>query len=147
MSIKTLSPEYLGQWVRLRQQLWPQHSAEQHLNDGLDILASAKHISFVLLNDQQYMIAFVDAAIRDDYVNGCQSSPVAYIEGIYVEPQWRLKKCAKKLIRAIEQWGKANDCREIASDAALENISSQKMHQKMGFKITEKVVFFQKNIE
>ena len=147
MNIKTLSPEYLGQWVRLRQQLWPEQNAEQHLNEGLDILASAQHISYVLLNDQQYAIAFADAAIRHDYVNGCQTSPVVFIEGIYVEPQWRLKKCAKKLIRAIEQWGKNNGCSEIASDAELDNTSSHKMHQKLGFKITEKVVFFQKNIE
>ena len=147
MNIKTLSPEYLGQWVRLRQQLWPEHNAEQHLNEGLEILASAQHMSFVLINDEPAAIAFADAAIRHDYVNGCQTTPVVFIEGIYVEPQWCLKKCAKKLIRAIEQWGKAYGCTEIASYAELDNVSSHKMHQKLGFKVTEKVVFFQKNIE
>lgn len=147
MHVKKLTPEFLAQWVHLRKQLWPEDGAEKHLNDGLEILDAEHLSSFLLLNDEQYVIAFADASIRHDYVNGCQHSPVVYLEGIFVLPQWRLKKCAKKLVHAVEKWGKASGCKELASDAELENIASHKMHQKLGFKITEKVVFFQKNID
>lgn len=147
MPVKQLTPEYLGQWVHLRQQLWPTQTKQSHLDDGLNFIESENLTSFVLINEMQQVIAFADASIRHDYVNGCQHSPVVYLEGIFVDPQWRLKKCAKKLIRAIEAWGKSMGCREMASDAEFNNTASHKMHQKLGFQMTEKVVFFQKNIE
>ena len=80
-----------------------------------------------------------DAALRHDYVNGCESSPVVYLEGIYVQPTSRRRGLAQALIARVAQWGSELGCRELASDAAIDNLASQQLHQRLGFAETERV--------
>jgi aminoglycoside 6'-N-acetyltransferase I len=77
-------------------------------------------------------------------VNGTSSSPVAFLEGIYVVPQARGRGVAKALVAHAERWAISAGCREFASDALLENTGSHAMHAALGFKESERVVFFKK---
>nr|WP_206434384.1 GNAT family N-acetyltransferase [Iodobacter ciconiae] len=74
-------------------------------------------------------LGFIELAARGDYVNGTESSPVAFLEGIYVEPSARRRGIAGKLVAAAEQWAKEYGCKEFASDAAIDNIQSHAMHK------------------
>jgi L-amino acid N-acyltransferase YncA len=87
---------------------------------------------------------FAEAAIRHDYVNGTESSPVAFVEGIYVGPSARRQGVARALVLAVEQWARARGCRELASDARLDNEASHAVHRALGFEETERVVYFRK---
>ncbi|EBL5154416.1 GNAT family N-acetyltransferase [Salmonella enterica subsp. enterica serovar Dublin] len=49
-------------------------------------------------------IGFADASIRHDYVNGCDSSPVAFLEGIFVLPSFRQRGVAKQLIIGLQNF-------------------------------------------
>jgi aminoglycoside 6'-N-acetyltransferase I len=89
---------------------------------------------------------FVEAALRMDYVNGCVSSPVVFLEGIYVEPWARRQGAARSLVEAVETWGRTQGCSEFASDALLENSDSHSMHRGLGFEETERVVYFRKSL-
>lgn len=91
-------------------------------------------------------MAFADATVRHDYVNGCENSPVVYLEGIFVIPEHRGLSTAKRLVAAVQDWGVTKGCTEMASDAALDNHISHQMHQALGFEETERVVFFRKRI-
>jgi len=48
------------------------------------------------------------------------------------------------LIAAIEDWSRAHNLRELASDAFLDNAQSHAMHEALGFSETERVVYFRK---
>jgi aminoglycoside 6'-N-acetyltransferase I len=90
---------------------------------------------------------FAEAAIRRDYVNGCETSPVAFVEGIHVVPEHRRQGVAGALIAAVEQWARDQGLRELASDALIENSQSHAMHRALGFSETERVVYFRKALK
>ncbi|MFJ2987944.1 aminoglycoside 6'-N-acetyltransferase [Collimonas sp. NPDC087041] len=146
MKIKKLSKSNLYLWTGLRKQLWPAPSETANESDGEEIIRSAHLVSFIALDDDDKGLGFADASIRNDYVNGCSDSPVAFLEGIFVTPSCRGRGVAKQLIDAVQSWGLEKGCKELASDTALDNVTSQKVHNALGFKETEKVVFFKKEL-
>ncbi|EIY7490742.1 GNAT family N-acetyltransferase, partial [Salmonella enterica] len=111
--------------------------------DGEEILQADHLVSFIAMADG-VAIGFADASIRHDYVNGCDSSPVVFLEGIFVLPSFRQRGVAKQLIAAVQRWGTNKGCREMASDTSPENTISQKVHQALGFEETERVIFYRK---
>ena len=142
--IVPLDEARLAQWATLRQQLWPHHGIAAHLQEGGELLTNAGLNAFLALDEQSQAVGFADAALRHDYVNGCESSPVVYLEGVYVQPASRQRGLARALIAQVAQWGRELGCRELASDAAIDNLASQRMHERLGFAETERVVFFKK---
>lgn len=72
------------------------------------------------------------------------STPVAFLEGIYVSPDARRNGVAAALIKEVERWARECGCGELASDALLENDASHAVHRAVGFEETERVVFFRK---
>lgn len=144
MPIRILNHSALHAWAALRQQLWPHHELSAHHDDGEAILASGHLIAFLALDDAGQAVGFADAAIRHDYVNGCAGSPVVFLEGIFVLPAHRQRGIARQLVAAVQAWGQEHDCTELASDAPLSNVDSQRIHARLGFEETERVVFFRK---
>lgn len=87
-------------------------------------------------------LGFVEASIRTDHVNGTESSPVAFLEGLYVEPSARRRGIARALVREVATWAKEKGCTELASDTQIDNVKSQSVHVRLGFRETERVVYF-----
>ncbi len=79
-------------------------------------------------------------------MNGCETSPVAFLEGLWVEAPYRRRGIARLLIAAGEDWARSLGCHEFASDALIENIPSHAMHIAAGFAETERVVYFRKRL-
>jgi aminoglycoside 6'-N-acetyltransferase I len=132
-------------WLGLRQALWPDCPAAEHLAEMQSFLDDpGKFAQFVALGPDGAPIGFVEASLRSDYVNGTDSSPVAFLEGIYVAPQYRRQGVGRALVAAVAAWGRAQGCTELASDALLENRDSHAMHRALGFEETERVVYFKK---
>ncbi|EJA5727508.1 cryptic aminoglycoside N-acetyltransferase AAC(6')-Iy/Iaa [Salmonella enterica] len=143
MDIRHMDKTHLEHWRGLRKQLWPDHPDDAHLADGEEILQTDHLASFIAMADG-VAIGFADASIRHDYVNGCDSSPVVFLEGIFVLSSFRQRGVAKQLIAAVQRWGTNKGCREMASDTSPENTISQKVHQALGFEETERVIFYRK---
>jgi aminoglycoside 6'-N-acetyltransferase I len=130
-------------WLKLRQALWTDVPAKEHLEEMSELLANPQHhVQFVVYDESKQALGFVEASIRTEYVNGTNTSPVAFLEGIYVLPTARQQGIAARLIAAVSAWAIEAGCHEIASDALLENTISHTVHQKLGFEETERVVFF-----
>ncbi|WP_231736678.1 aminoglycoside 6'-N-acetyltransferase [Sphingobium sp. CCH11-B1] len=91
-------------------------------------------------------VGLAEAAIRRDYVNGCDTSPVAFLEGIFVDPVARRSGCAQALVDAVIRWGQERGCTELASDADIANQASHAFHRSVGFAETERVVYFRRRI-
>jgi aminoglycoside 6'-N-acetyltransferase I len=134
-------------WLRLRQALWPDSSREQQLAE-MGTLASdrRRYVNFIAYSRSSEAIGLAEASIRHDHVNGTESSPVAFLEGLYVVPQARRQGVAASLVAALADWARAAGCRELASDAVLENSISHVVHRALGFEETERVVFFRRKL-
>lgn len=91
-------------------------------------------------------IGFIQLPIRTDYVEGASSSPVGYIEGLYIEPGHRRKGVAQALIKKTKIWTREKNGSEIASDAELLNTGSIEFHHAMGFREINRIVCFTKDI-
>ena len=103
-----------------------------------------RYAQYMQYDDAGAPLGFIEISIRSDYVNGAESSPVAFLEGIFVVPEARRSGVAQRLVAEAEHWAKFMGCKEFASDAPLDNSTSHAMHAALGFTETERVVFFKK---
>ena len=135
----------LDHWSRLRHALWDTGSIDEHAAEIAAVLATpGETLNLMARTDTGEAIGFAEASLRRDYVNGCETSPVAFLEGIYVLPEFRRRGVAQALVGAVEAWARQQGCTELASDAAIDNIGSQAMHHALGFEETQRVVYFRK---
>jgi aminoglycoside 6'-N-acetyltransferase I len=143
--VETCTLKTLAEWARLRRELWPRDSYDDHLQDAEALLARPHDtVAFLARGSLGSIAGFAEARLRRDYVNGCETTPVAFLEGIYVQPQWRRQGIARLLCERVEQWAKGLGVSELASDALLDNTGSQAMHTRLGFEETERVVYYRK---
>jgi aminoglycoside 6'-N-acetyltransferase I len=132
--------------VRLRHMLWPEsagldHSGEIAARSGA---GGDDSIAFIARTDAGEAIGFAEASLRYDPVNGCDTSPVLFLEGIYVLPAHRRRGTGKSLCEAVEAWGRSLGCTEFGSDVLLDNAVGYAFHAGLGFEECERVVVFRK---
>ncbi len=102
--------------------------------------------TFYIAEDNDKLIGFILLSTRRDYVPGSTSFPVGYIEGLYVEKQWRKKGVGRQLVKAAEQWCVKKGLKELGSDVKPGNKKSQQFHSRVGFKKEELVVPYIKKV-
>ena len=129
----------------MRQRLWPEAPVEYLSVDLDDKLASPDYIVFVASNEDDVSIAFIEAGLRN-YAEGCETSPVGYIEAWYVNEHLRGQKLGRELILAAEHWAREKGCTEMASDTWLENEASITAHLRLGYYEVERLVHFAKKL-
>jgi aminoglycoside 6'-N-acetyltransferase I len=130
--------------VDLLQLLWP-WTEQEHRAEAERMLSDPERFAiFVARADSGALVGFAEASIRRDFVNGCETSPVLFLEGIYVGVSHRRRGIARRLSEAAASWGRLRGCSEFASDAFIENIDSYNVHRALGFAETERVVYFRK---
>jgi GNAT superfamily N-acetyltransferase len=88
---------------------------------------------------------FVALAVRP-WADGCLTAPVPFVEGWYVAPDARRRGIGAALIRAAEEWARAQGFEELGSDALLENSVSLRAHRRLGFLPTERIQYFRKDL-
>ena len=130
----------------LRHALWPDESLAVRRAETEASLAGADGLATFVAEVGGAVVGFAEVALRHDYVNGCETSPVAFLEGIYVCPGHQRGGIGRALVAAAGQWGRALGCGELASDALLDNRASHRFHAGAGFEETERVVYFRKRL-
>ncbi|MDD4186931.1 MAG: GNAT family N-acetyltransferase [Clostridiaceae bacterium] len=125
-------------WNALCRALWP------HLGKDKMLFArrSGKLPYEFLYMEGQEARGFLSLSIRHDYVEGTDSSPVAYIEGIYVKPDARHRGIASEMIFFAKQWAKEHGCRELASDCDVHDKDSEGFHKGVGFMEASRNIHF-----
>lgn len=129
----------------LAARLWPDHTAAEMETGFLPILATEDTAVFLVYEGNK-AIGFAQCGLRHDYVEGTESSPVGYLEGIYVEESHRLRGYARLLLAACEVWAKEQGCTEFASDCELHNQESLHFHMNVGFEEANRIICFVKKI-
>lgn len=131
--------------AKLAIQMWEDNTLEGLTEEMAEIIASPESAVF-LLYDGEMPVGFAQCQLRHDYVEGTDSSPVGYLEGIFVEEGYRNKGYAKELLKQCEAWAKDMGCSEFASDCELTNTGSLAFHLKMGFEEANRVICFTKKL-
>lgn len=130
-------------WLGLRKALWPDTSDAEHQEEMAAFVADPdRYGQFMAYADDGTPVGLAEVSVRTDYVNGTETSPVAFFEGLYVVPAARRQGVARALLREVRAWARARGCSELASDTQLENTLSQTVHSRLGFTETERVVYF-----
>lgn len=125
--------------------MWEAHTVGELEKDFENIIENKESAVFVYLVENQ-SVGFAQCQLRHDYVEGTESSPVGYLEGIFVDEEFRHKGYAKQLLKECEKWAKEQGCTEFASDCELENDASLAFHMKMGFEEVNRVICFAKRL-
>ena len=125
--------------------LWPQHSLENIKSVLEKYIQGEKTAVFMHLVDDK-CVALALVSLRRDYVEGCITSPVGYLEGICVDKNYRKAGIASKLCKECETWAKSKGCSEFASDCELTNEASYRFHLNMDFEEANRIIHFKKDI-
>jgi aminoglycoside 6'-N-acetyltransferase I len=146
IAIVPATGEHLDGWAALRHALWDELTAAEHRAEAQEQLDEPERLlNLVALSDCK-VVGFAEAALRHDYVNGCETSPVVFLEGIYVAEAARGQGIARRLCDAVAEWGRAQGCSEFASDAVADDVDSHAFHRAAGFAETERVVYFRREL-
>jgi aminoglycoside 6'-N-acetyltransferase I len=144
--IRRAAHQDLDLWLDLRHALWPHHPKEE-LRPGMSaMLDDPDGLVLLAWAADGNLLGMAEAAVRTDYVNGCDTSPVGFLEAIYVVPEARRQGIARALVESVAAWAHERGLSELASDAALDNLVSHRMHAALGFEETQRVVFFRRPI-
>jgi aminoglycoside 6'-N-acetyltransferase I len=132
-------------WERMRQALWPSPPGEHAGAIASFFAGSRRDPAEVLLavDDSGKPIGFAEMSIRP-YAEGCYSGRVAYLEGWYVDEAARRQGVGAALVKAVEEWGRAQGCTELGSDAEIHNQDSVAAHGALAFTEVERIVCFRK---
>lgn len=125
--------------------LWPGDPLA-HREDMVEWVARPDTVVLVAVRpDGTGLAGFAEVGTRP-YADGCETSPVAYLEGWYVDEDVRRQGIGGALLHAAEAWAREQGYREFASDALLENTGSQKAHEALGFAEVERAVRYCKTL-
>ena len=91
------------------------------------------------------LAGFVEIGSRN-YAEGCETTPVAFLEGWYVDPDIRRTGVGRRLVQAAEAWAVENGYAEMASDTELENEVSLRAHLALGYEEVERQICFRKRL-
>lgn len=125
--------------------MWSDNTILGLQSEFLDIICSDNAVCFIKYVDN-IEVGFAQCQLRNDYVEGTDTSPVGYLEGIFVEEEYRHKGYAKELLSKCEKWVKEKHCTEFASDCEIDNDISLEFHLSMGFEETNRIICFKKKI-
>jgi aminoglycoside 6'-N-acetyltransferase I len=149
ISIRLAQPRDCHELAVLRKALWPESSAEEHARElgpilNGDSLSTMPMIVLVAEASDQRLVGFLDAGLRS-HADGCDAArPVGFIEGWYVAESHRHRGIGRELLLAAENWARTQGCVEMASDTWIDNETSQRVHEALGYQVVDRCVHYRK---
>jgi len=133
--------------LALRQELWPHASRQEHEAELASLFKRPDRFGAIIaFTPEKRGMGFAEFTLRNDYVAGCTTSPVAFLEGLYVRAGFRRLGVATKLVEAFEDWARKHNVSEVASDVLIDNHESQRFHHAAGFEEIERAVCYSKKL-
>lgn len=147
IAIRQVAEPDLNEWFRLRRLLWDENAEEDHKSEMVEIIGhSDTQLVAVADAGGGRLVGFLEASIRP-YAEDCITDFVGYLEGWYVEPEFRRRGIGRRLVAFAEQWAKAKGCTEMGSDAEMGNEMSIAAHLGLGYSVTSRLVHFRKLLD
>lgn len=140
--VRELSAVDRQHWLRLRRQLWP--DSDEADAYAWDVRTDAT--TLIAENIAEGVIGFAEVGLRS-YADGCDTSPVAFLEGWYVRPSHRKMNVGTSLVQAAVVWAKKRGLKELASDSLLEDSAAYAAHIRVGFEEVERSVKYRMSLD
>ncbi len=136
--------------IAMRAALWPESPAAEHQQAVDALLAgqplSSTPLSIIVAESSGELAGFIEVDIRS-HADGCDPTrPVGYVEGWYVADAHRRAGVGKALMDAAAEWAVSQGCRELASDALIENQPSIEAHLALGFEVVDRCINFRRGL-
>ncbi len=145
-NVRPVRERDINEWFRLRKLLWDESTDEEHKDEMLDIYEhSDSQLVLVAETENGNLIGFLEASIRP-FVEDCHTDHVGYLEGWFVEPEYRRYGVGRRLVRSAESWARSKGCTEMASDSEIGNDLSLKAHLNLGYDETSRLVHLRKDL-
>lgn len=125
--------------------LWDGHLVDDLAHEFSEII-SQKDARIFLKFEKGIPVGFAQCQLRHDYVEGTETTPVGYLEEIFILEGYRNRGYAKELLNECEMWAKDKGCKEFASDCEIDNDSSFKFHKAMNFREANRIICFTKKL-
>jgi aminoglycoside 6'-N-acetyltransferase I len=156
IGVRHIQPSDRERWLALRCQQWPDESEDQLAEDTVRYFAEPERrggmmpeavlVAVQLGEAADLVVGFAELS-RRMYAEGCESSPVGFLEGWFVIPSLRGRGVGRALVKAGEEWARTVGCREFASDTTVDNVDSAAAHRALGFEEVEVIRCFRKDLE
>ena len=144
MVIRKATPDDSMTLAILASRMWEHDPSE--LQPEFSALTNSSEAACFLAFHGVQAVGFAQCQLRHDYVEGCETSPVGFLEGIYVDDAYRRSGVARALLSACESWARSVGCTEFASDCELDNHDSLAWHLKAGFEEVNRTIWFAKKL-
>jgi aminoglycoside 6'-N-acetyltransferase I len=129
----------------MRQALYVGLDTAFHDREMQWIFRSRELSAFIALSATDEAIGILELSLRN-VVDGCVGGPVGYIEGMYLEPVHRGRGYGRQMIAFATDWFRARGCKEMATDAEIDNAAAQAFYRRVGFREGWRVVGFTRPI-
>lgn len=149
--IREAQPGDEAELAALMASLWPEGSLREHQHEAEELIRTRRSGSlpatfFVAHGADEKLLGFVQVGLRS-HADGCETTtPAGFIEGWFVMEDSRGSGIGRKLMDAAEEWARGLHCREMASDALLDNQPSLRAHSAVGFEVVDRCVHFRKKL-
>ena len=134
-----------GKIAELAVLMWDTSTVQELTREFSEVMEQGKG-QFFLKYDHGIPVGFAQCSLRYDYVEGTDTSPVGYLEGVFVREAYRRRGYAGELLSECEEWAKEKGCREFASDCEAVNDSSFRFHMAAGFDEANRIICFTKKL-
>ena len=131
------------EWLRMSVALFPDEDADEIARFMRQMSGRPDYQVFLVERQDGSIAGFVEVGSRS-YADGCDTSPVGYIEAWYVDPDVRRTGYGRALFEAAEEWARGQGFTEMGSDALLDNEVSHAAHKRIGYDEVGRVVQFRK---
>jgi len=144
--IVELNKDNIMKAAELAIELWPDSRLSEMTTHYEEVLNTDLATCFLVKNESDYF-GFIELSVRNDYVEGADELPVAYVEGVFVKKMYRQNGTGGLLLKHAEAWARTNGFKQLCSDTELENDQSIKFHKSSGFIEVSRIVCFVKDID
>ena len=142
MKVIRAGAEHLSDLVEMASLLWRDEDVVSLQETFRKVLTSKEKRTYLCVDDNEQAVAFIYVALRYESVQGARETPVGYIEGLYVQPEYRRQGIAHLLIHEASNWAYKKGAEQLASNAQAENELSIDFHKAVGFSEVGRVACF-----
>lgn len=135
MSVRMMRPEDLSEVAAMMGALYPTE----------DVYDFSDETVFVWERQRGGLGGFLSFSLRS-WAEGCDATPVPYIEGWWVASDLRRAGVGRALVEAVERWCLEHGHNELGSDVELTNEASLYAHAALGFEPTLRLQFYRKRL-
>ena len=143
VSVRPVRPSDAPRWAAMRHALWPDETLAAHAAEIAAFFAGTQaEPQGVLVAEASYLgeapeaVGFAELSLRA-YAEGCETSPVGYLEGWYVVPAWRRRGVLTRLLSAVGRWCEERELGEMRLHNAPDNEGASSAWEALGFRAVE----------